>query len=113
MPFGPLLADFYIAAARGGRILGCLVQVSLQATAVIHPNFTPGFILARLGADANRPLFFAPMSRSEGIILLRQLFFIPLLFDPCCRSSLFLEYSRTGDPTSRICGSSFDSILEH
>ena len=77
MPFGALAGGFLHRGAQGWAHAWLhLVQVALQATAMLHPNFTPDFLLARLGPDAAQPLFLAPMSRSEGIVLLRQLFFI-------------------------------------
>ncbi|CAE7282297.1 unnamed protein product, partial [Symbiodinium microadriaticum] len=77
MPFGALTGGFLHRGAQGWAHAWLhLVQVALQATAVMHPNFTPDFLLARLGPDAAQPLFLAPMSRSEGIVLLRQLFSI-------------------------------------
>ena len=75
MPFGALDGGFLHRGAQGWAHAWLhLVQVSLQATAMLHPNFAPDFILARLGSDANQPLFLAPMSRPEGIVLLRQFF---------------------------------------
>ena len=75
MPFGALAGGFLHRGAQGWAHAWLhLVQVALQATAMLHPNFTPDFLLARLGPDAAQPLFLAPMSRSEGIVLLRQLF---------------------------------------
>ena len=77
MPFGALAGGFLHRGAQGWAHAWLhLVQVSLQATAMLHPNFTPDFILARLGPDAAKPLFLAPMSRTEGVVLLRQLFSI-------------------------------------
>ena len=77
MPFGALAGGFLHRGAQGWAHAWLhLVQVALQATAMLHPNFTPDFLLARLGPDAAQPLFLAPMSRSEGIVLLRQLFSI-------------------------------------
>ncbi|CAE7290157.1 unnamed protein product, partial [Symbiodinium microadriaticum] len=78
-PFGALAGGFLHRGAQGWAHAWLhLVQVALQATAMLHPSFTPDFILAaaRLGPDAAQPLFLAPMSRSEGIVLLRQLFSI-------------------------------------
>ena len=77
MPFGALAGGFLHRGAQGWAHAWLhLVQIALQATAMLHPNFTPDFLLARLGPDAAQPLFLAPMSRSEGIVLLRQLFCI-------------------------------------
>ncbi|CAE7360321.1 unnamed protein product, partial [Symbiodinium sp. KB8] len=53
-----LHSELVSAYGRSGSIIER--RVALQATAVMHPNFTPDFLLAR----------------SEGIVLLRQLFSI-------------------------------------
>ena len=50
------------------------MRTSLQATAMLHPTFTPVFLLARLGADPSQHLFLALVSRSEDVMLLHQLF---------------------------------------
>ena len=50
MPFGAIAGGFLHRGAQGWAHAWLhLVQVSLQATAMLHPNFTPDFVLARLG----------------------------------------------------------------
>ncbi|CAE7245691.1 unnamed protein product [Symbiodinium sp. CCMP2456] len=76
MPFGAVAGGFLHRGASGWAHAWLhLVQLSLQATAMLHPNFTPDFLLAKMGDDPARPLFLAPMSRSEGVVLLRRLFY--------------------------------------
>ena len=49
MPFGALAGGFLHRGAQGWAHAWLhLVQVALQATAMLHPNFTPDFLLARL-----------------------------------------------------------------
>ncbi|CAE7360546.1 unnamed protein product [Symbiodinium sp. CCMP2456] len=76
MPFGAVTGGFLHRGASGWAHAWLhLVQLSLQATAMLHPNFTPDFLLAKMGDDPARPLFLAPLSRSEGVVLLRRLFY--------------------------------------
>ena len=49
-----------------------LVRESLHATASRHQGFKPDFLIPQIGTDVEAPLFLAPMSRAQGVLLLRK-----------------------------------------
>ena len=50
-----------------------LVRESLlHATASRYQGFQPDFLIPQIGSDVEAPLFLSPMSRSQGVLLLRK-----------------------------------------
>ena len=76
MPWAARAAGFLskgCSATSWGSVFFALLQRALEATKCAHPEFEPDFLLADLGPDESSPLLLAPLSRNEGLILLRRL----------------------------------------
>ena len=50
-----------------------LVHAALQRTSESFPGFVPDFLLPMSGPNPEHPMFVAPMSRSQGILIIRKL----------------------------------------
>ena len=50
-----------------------LVRQALQRTSEVFPGFTPDFLLPQCSPNPEHPLFSAPLSRSHGVLMLRNL----------------------------------------
>ena len=50
-----------------------LVHAALQRTSETFPGFVPDFLLPMSGPNPEHPMFVAPMSRSQGILIIRKL----------------------------------------
>ena len=49
-----------------------LVRTSLHQTSLRHRGFQPDFLIPQVGGDVDSPIFSSPMSRAQGVILLRR-----------------------------------------
>ena len=76
MPWGAWAPGFLArpqTAAGWGQIWLCLVQEAVVRTTSAKPGFRPDFLVADLGPDEREPVFTAPLNRSAGVVLIRQL----------------------------------------
>ena len=78
MPFGILRSGFlgHTANSPWSTLWLNLVREALHLTAARHKGFKPDFLIPQIGADLKAPMFLAPMSRSQGVLLLRKFLFL-------------------------------------
>lgn len=75
MPFGIISAGF-LSQLNGPSWVSTwmnLVRQAIADTKMASPSFEPDFLIPVTGPDASKPVYVAPMSRSQGIVFLRRL----------------------------------------
>ena len=74
MPFGLLRCGFlgHTVDVPWCSLRLNLVRTALHHTAQRHRGFQPDFLIPQVGGDVESPIFSSPMSRAQGVILLRR-----------------------------------------
>ena len=77
MPFAFVTSGLLATSAQVTWSTKCLnlVRQALQRTAETFPEFTPDFLIPTCGPNVDQPMFTAPMSRAQGVLLLRKFLF--------------------------------------
>eukprot|EP00435_Cladocopium_sp_Y103_P015148 s4770_g3.t1 len=74
MPFGILCSGFmgHTSHVSWVSVWMNLVREAIHRTSLSHAGFVPDFIIPQVGADLDAPQFLSPMTRSQGVLLLRK-----------------------------------------
>ena len=85
MPFGLLRSGFlgHTVSSSWVTVWMNLLRESLHRTSICHAGFVPDSIIPVIGGDQDRPHHMAPMTRAQGILMLRKFFAHGRSFDGC------------------------------
>eukprot|EP00435_Cladocopium_sp_Y103_P069657 s917_g33.t1 len=74
MPFGILCSGFlgHTSHVTWVSVWMNLVREAIHRTSINHAGFVPDFIIPQVGAELDAPQFLSPMTRSQGVLLLRK-----------------------------------------
>eukprot|EP00435_Cladocopium_sp_Y103_P062983 s777_g24.t1 len=74
MPFGVLRSGFlgHTSPVSWCSVWMNLVREATHRTSISHDGFVPDFLIPHVGSDLDAPIFLSPMSRSQGVLLLRK-----------------------------------------